>query len=63
VRQITAAVSQQNSGFAQIFTAIADMSRSMDQSLERLESTQEAAGTLQQVSDQVNQLVRQYRVE
>ncbi|HEX8539967.1 MAG TPA: methyl-accepting chemotaxis protein, partial [Cystobacter sp.] len=63
VTQITAAVSQQNAGFAQIFNAIADLSRSMDQSLERLESTQEAADMLQKVSHQVSQVARQYHVE
>jgi methyl-accepting chemotaxis protein len=63
VRQIAAAVNQQNAGSAQIFSAIADLSHSMDQSLERLESTQEAARTLQSISDQVNQVVRQYRID
>jgi len=63
VTQITAAVSQQNAGFAQIFNAIADLSRSMDQSLDRLESTQEAADMLQKVSNQVSQVARQYHVE
>jgi methyl-accepting chemotaxis protein len=63
VTQITAAVSQQNAGIAQIFTAIADLSRSMDQALARLESTQEAAQTLQTVSAQVSDVAGQYRVE
>jgi methyl-accepting chemotaxis protein len=63
VTQITAAVSQQNAGFKQIFNAIADLSRSMDQAMERLESTQEAAQTLQKVSAQVSQVAGQYHVE
>nr|AYM53730.1 methyl-accepting chemotaxis protein [Archangium gephyra] len=63
VTQITVAVSQQNAGFAQIFNAIADLSRSMDQAMERLESTQEAADTLQKVSTQVSQVAGQYHVE
>jgi methyl-accepting chemotaxis protein len=62
VRQIAAAVNQQNVGFTQIFTAVADLSRSMDQALERLESTQVAAQTLQSVSDQVNQVAQRYHV-
>src|SRR6218665_3563832 len=63
VTQITAAVSQQNAGFAQIFNAVADLSRSMDQSLDRLESTQEAAEMLQKVSHQVSRVAEQYHVE
>jgi methyl-accepting chemotaxis protein len=63
VTQITAAVSQQNAGFAQIFNAVADLSRSMDQAMDRLESTQEAADTLQKVSTQVSQVAGQYHIE
>jgi methyl-accepting chemotaxis protein len=63
VTQITAAVSQQNAGFAQIFNAIADLSRGMDQAMERLESTREAAETLQNVSAQVSRVAGQYHVE
>jgi methyl-accepting chemotaxis protein len=60
VRQIASAVNQQNSGFAQIFTAIAELSHGMEQAMDRLESTHEAAKTLQHISDQVNQVARQY---
>ncbi|MFL5359155.1 methyl-accepting chemotaxis protein [Archangium sp.] len=63
VTQITAAVAQQNAGFAQIFNAVADLSRSMDQAMDRLESTQEAADTLQKVSTQVSQVAGQYHIE
>jgi methyl-accepting chemotaxis protein len=63
VTQITAAVSQQNAGFTQIFNAVADLSRSMDQALDRLESTQEAADMLQKVSNQVSRVAEQYHVE
>jgi methyl-accepting chemotaxis protein len=63
VSQITAAVAQQNAGLSQIFTALADLSRSMDQAMKRLESTQEAAQTLQKVSAQVDHVAGQYHVE
>src|SRR6218665_125675 len=61
--QITAAVSQQNAGFAQTFNADADLSRSMEKYLDRLESTQEAAEMLQKVSHQVSRVAEQYHVE
>jgi methyl-accepting chemotaxis protein len=63
VTQITVAVSQQNAGFAQIFNAVADLSRSMDQAMDRLEATQEAAQTLQNVSAQVSRVAGQYHLE
>ncbi len=63
VTQITVAVSQQNAGFAQIFNAVADLSRSMDQAMDRLEATQEAAQTLQNVSSQVSRVAGQYQLE
>ena len=61
VTQITVAVSQQNAGFAQIFNAVADLSRSMDQAMERLESTQEAATALERISSQVSAVAQQYQ--
>ncbi|HZI03325.1 MAG TPA: methyl-accepting chemotaxis protein, partial [Archangium sp.] len=63
VRQITVAVGQQNAGFTQIFTAVADLSNSMEQALERRESTQVATQTLQRVTDQVNRVARQYHLD
>jgi methyl-accepting chemotaxis protein len=59
-RQIAAAVTQQNAGFSQIFTAIGDLSQIMDSTLKRLESTQEATATLSNVSQQVGQMARQF---
>jgi methyl-accepting chemotaxis protein len=61
-RQIAAAVTQQNAGFSQIFTAIADLSQIMDATLKRLESTQEATGTLSAVSGEVGKMARQFNV-
>jgi methyl-accepting chemotaxis protein len=62
VRQIAMAVTQQNQGFSQIFGAIHDLSRNMDATMRRLQSTQEAAQLLQAVSSEVGEMARQYGV-
>ncbi|MBZ4415049.1 methyl-accepting chemotaxis protein [Myxococcus sp. RHSTA-1-4] len=59
-RQIAAAVTQQNAGFSQIFTAIGDLSQIMDATLKRLESTQEATAALSTVSGEVGKMARQF---
>ncbi|HZI13896.1 MAG TPA: methyl-accepting chemotaxis protein [Myxococcus sp.] len=59
-RQIAAAVTQQNAGFSQIFVAIGDLSQIMDSTLKRLESTQEATGTLVSVSNEVGKMAKQF---
>jgi methyl-accepting chemotaxis protein len=59
-RQIAAAVTQQNAGFSQIFTAIGDLSQIMDSTLKRLESTQEATATLSIVSEEVGRMAGQF---
>jgi methyl-accepting chemotaxis protein len=62
MRQIVAAVNQQNAGISQIFSAIADLSQIMDATLRRLESTQQATETLQSVSTEVGQMASQFTV-
>jgi len=62
MRQIVAAVGQQNAGISQIFSAIADLSQIMDSTLKRLESTQQATGTLEAVSSEVSEMARQFTV-
>jgi len=62
VRQIAAAVNQQNAGITQIFTAVTDLSKMMEDSMSRLSSTTEAAATLKEVADKVQQMVQAYRV-
>jgi len=62
MRQIVAAVNQQNAGISQIFSAIADLSQIMDATLRRLESTQQATETLQAVSTEVGQMASQFTV-
>ncbi|QSQ19984.1 methyl-accepting chemotaxis protein [Pyxidicoccus parkwayensis] len=59
-RQIAAAVTQQNAGFSQIFTAIGDLSQIMDATLRRLESTQEATAALSHVSQEVGRMAGQF---
>jgi methyl-accepting chemotaxis protein len=62
VRQIAAAVNQQNAGITQIFTAVTDLSKMMEDSISRLSSTTEAAATLREVAERVQQMVQSYRV-
>ncbi|HZN93753.1 MAG TPA: methyl-accepting chemotaxis protein, partial [Myxococcales bacterium] len=62
VRQIAAAVQQQDAGFAQIFVAIADLSTLMDESLQRLSTTEQAARLVRETSEEVSQVAGAYRV-
>src|SRR5947207_6280414 len=62
VRQIAAAVSQQNAGITQIFRAVTDQTRMMHATMRRLESTTQAASVLKDLSQRVSEVVRQFRV-
>ncbi|NBD07676.1 methyl-accepting chemotaxis protein [Corallococcus silvisoli] len=62
-RRIANAVTRQNAAFAQIATAIADLSQLMDGTLRRLSATQEATRTLQVVSGEVGQMAMQFEVQ
>jgi methyl-accepting chemotaxis protein len=61
VRQITAVVSQQNVGFNQIFTALSQLSRNMEHTVARLDTTLEAATSLERISSQVSAVAQQYQ--
>ena len=61
VRQITASVAQQNAGISQIFSAVSDLSEGMRDTRSRLDTTGEAIGRLQSVTDRVSQIVTTYR--
>jgi len=63
VRQIAAAVSQQNAGIAQIFEAVKDLSRMMDDTMGRLRTTENAATLVRTVAEDVTGIVRSYGVE
>jgi methyl-accepting chemotaxis protein len=60
VRQIAAAVGQQNAGISEIFEAVKDLSRMMDETLERVQASEEAAGLVRGVAGEVSSVVRQY---
>ncbi|AKQ69191.1 Methyl accepting chemotaxis protein [Myxococcus hansupus] len=62
VRQIAGAVSQQNAGIAQIFGAVTDMSSMMNDTQESLAATTRAAKLLQDVSEQMQDVARAYRI-
>ena len=62
VRQIAAAVSQQNAGITQIFSAVTDQTRMMDETMRRLETTTQAAGTLRDLSDRVSEVLGGFRI-
>ncbi|WNG39823.1 methyl-accepting chemotaxis protein [Archangium violaceum] len=63
VRQIAAAVGQQNVGINQITTAVSDLSKMMDETVARIGATGEAATTLQIIADQLSSAVKVYRVQ
>jgi methyl-accepting chemotaxis protein len=62
VRQIAAAVSQQDAGIAQIFGAVTELSKIVDDTIKRLESTDQAAEVVKSVTDQVSEIIKTYRV-
>jgi methyl-accepting chemotaxis protein len=62
VRQIAAAVSQQSAGISQIFGAVTDLSRMMNETVDRLHSTTEATGVVRNVTEQVSTVLTSYRV-
>jgi methyl-accepting chemotaxis protein len=57
VRQIAAAVGQQNSGITEIFEAVKDLSRMMDESLLRVQASDEASQRVREVAEQVTSVV------
>ena len=62
VRQIASAVNQQNTGVGQVFTAVMDQSRMMDDTVKQLENALKNVDTLKQVSRDVLEVVRSYKV-
>jgi methyl-accepting chemotaxis protein len=63
VRQIAGAVSQQNAGIAQIFSAVTDLSSMMGETQSGLKATTDAARLLQEVAGQMETVARAYRTE
>lgn len=62
VRQIAAAVSQQNAGITQIFGAVTEQTRMMDDTLQRLEGTTQAADTLRALAQRVSELLKGFKL-
>ena len=60
--QIAEVVSQQDAGIRQIFTAVSELSETMEQTVKRLDATGAAAGAVEEVSHKVSKLVDRYRV-
>ncbi len=60
VRQIFSAVTQQNTGISQIFQAVNDLTKTMDQTMTSLRTSDEAANQMREVSMRVSGFVGQY---
>ena len=60
IRQITAAVTQQNVGISQIFQAVNDLNNMMDQTMGQMQTSEAAANVVHNVADQVSGLVTSY---
>ncbi|MBN1207970.1 MAG: methyl-accepting chemotaxis protein, partial [Myxococcaceae bacterium] len=61
VRQIAGAVNQQDLGIAQIFGAVSELSRMMEDTERELDSTKNAAVMLDDVSRKLTEVVMRYR--
>ncbi|GAC1575510.1 MAG: hypothetical protein NVS3B20_07200 [Polyangiales bacterium] len=62
MRQISAAVGQQNAGISQIFDAVGDQSKMMDDTLRGLGETERWMGSLREVSERLVEIVDQFEV-
>ncbi|NTX09011.1 MULTISPECIES: methyl-accepting chemotaxis protein [Myxococcus] len=61
-QQIAAAVTQQNAGVAQIFIAVTDLSRMMEESMQGLQSAQRITASLRDVAARMETVAATYRV-
>jgi methyl-accepting chemotaxis protein len=59
-RQIAGAVGQQNAGIAQIFTAVTDQNRMMEETVQRLDESRATAQRLKDVTKKVHNLVTRF---
>lgn len=62
VRQIAHAVNQQNGGIEQIFGAVNELNQLMTQTMDVIGNTTKSAVSLKALSDEVAEMVREYRV-
>jgi methyl-accepting chemotaxis protein len=63
VRQISAAVTQQNQGIGQIFQAVNDLTKIMDQTMASLRTSDEAADHMRVVAARVTSFVEEYNFQ
>ncbi|MFY0573330.1 hypothetical protein ACN28S_02240 [Cystobacter fuscus] len=63
VRQISAAVTQQNQGIGQIFQAVNDLTKIMDQTMTSLRTSDEAADHMRIVASRVTSFVEEYNFQ
>jgi methyl-accepting chemotaxis protein len=61
-RQIAATVGQQNIGIAQIFAAMSDLSKMMEDTQRRMDVSTQAIGVVQEVSQRVLVVATRYRI-
>jgi methyl-accepting chemotaxis protein len=61
-RQIAATVGQQNIGIAQIFAAMSDLSKMMEDTQRRMDVSTQAIGVVQEVSQRVLEVATRYRI-
>jgi methyl-accepting chemotaxis protein len=61
VRQIAHTVSQQTTGIEQIFAAVSELNTLMDDTLKGITATRNSVESLQRLSEQVSEVVRDYR--
>jgi methyl-accepting chemotaxis protein len=62
VRQIASAVSQQDTGVNQVFSAVVDQNKMMEESMLQLKGTLQAMGTLKEVSGGLAEVLSRYKV-
>jgi methyl-accepting chemotaxis protein len=61
-RQIAVAVNQQNAGISQLFTAVTDLSTLMGETMQSLQATTRATGTLREAAERMETVARSWRV-
>jgi methyl-accepting chemotaxis protein len=61
-RQIAATVGQQNVGIAQIFAAMGDLTKMMDDTQHRMETSNQAISVVKEVSQRVLEVATRYRI-
>jgi methyl-accepting chemotaxis protein len=61
-RMIASAVAQQDTGISQVFTAITQLAKGMDEAMQRMETTLEASRSIDAITQQVQEIARSNQV-